>query len=76
MSNPIHSRARTTPLTRQEIKDSPLPQHALAKLYNVTRQTIRKWQQRETVADASHRPHTLDDLTAVAHQFINAAGGL
>ena len=96
MSNKIHSRARTTPLTRQEIKESTLPQHALAKLYNVTRQTIRKWQERETVADASHRPHTLkttlspvqeaivvelrqtlllplDDLTAVVHQFINAA---
>jgi transposase InsO family protein len=96
MSNPIHGRARTTPLTRQEIKDSTLPQHVLAKLYNVSRQTIRKWQQRESVTDASHRPHTLlttlspvqeaivvelrqtlrlplDDLTAVVHQFINAA---
>lgn len=59
MSHTLHSQARTTPLTRKEIQESKLPQHELAALYNVSRLTIRKWQNRDSVEDASHRPHTL-----------------
>lgn len=73
MSNRIHSLARTTPRTRQEIKDSTLPQHELAKLYNVSRLTIRKWQRRDSVEDASHCPHQLKTtLSPVQEEIVIA----
>lgn len=65
MSHHIHSQARTTPVTRQEIKDSTLSDRKLAERYNISRSTARKWQQREDTEDHSHRPHTLNTtLTA------------
>ncbi|MFX7824784.1 IS481 family transposase, partial [Acinetobacter baumannii] len=42
MTQALHSQARTTHLIREEIRNSKLPQAELARLYNVTRQTIRK----------------------------------
>ncbi len=55
----LHKNARTTPALRREIQQSPLSERALARKYNLSRMTIRKWKQRETVDDASHRPHEL-----------------
>src|SRR5471032_672347 len=59
MTQALHSRARTTHLIREEIKNSTLSQAELARLYNVSRQTIRKWQDRDSVDDVSHRPNTM-----------------
>jgi hypothetical protein len=59
MTQALHSQARTPHLVRDEIRTSTLSQAALARLYNVTRQTIRKWQGRETPVDGSHCPDTL-----------------
>ena len=59
MTQALHSQARTTHLIREEIRNSTLPQAELARLYNVTRQTIRKWQDRESPADGSHSPKTM-----------------
>lgn len=42
MTQALHSRARTTHLIREEIKNSTLSQAELARLYNVSCQTIRK----------------------------------
>lgn len=56
MTQALHSQARTTHLIREEIRNSTLPQAELARLYNVTRQTIRKWQNRDTPEDKSHAP--------------------
>lgn len=39
---------------REENRNSTLPQAELARMYNVTRQTIRKWQNRESPEDKSH----------------------
>jgi len=56
----IHPEARTTPQIRAEINASThLTQTALADKYNVSIQTIRKWQTREETADKSHRPDRL-----------------
>ena len=56
----IHPLARTTPEIRAEIKaQRDRKQVDLAKQYNVTPQTIRKWQNRDDLADRSHRPHRL-----------------
>ena len=52
----IHPEARTTPQIRAEIKVSThLSQKALAEKYNVSEQTIRKWQIRDKTTDKSHR---------------------
>lgn len=59
MSQALHSLARTTHLIRKEIRESELSQAALARLYNVSRQTIRKWSERDSAEDRSHRPDTL-----------------
>ena len=56
MTQALHSQARTTHLIREEIRTSTLPQAELARIYNVTRQTIRKWQDRDSVEDKSHCP--------------------
>ncbi len=63
----IHPEARTTPQIRAEIKASTdLSQRALAEKYNVSEQTIRKWQKRDKPTDKSHRPDhlqtTLSDI--------------
>jgi transposase InsO family protein len=56
----IHPQARTTPQLREEIKaQRDRKQVELARQYNVTTQTIRKWQQRDEFTDKSHRPHRL-----------------
>ena len=59
MSHKIHTQARTTPKIRAEIQVSTLSDYALAKKYNLTRKTVRKWRKRQTVEDYSHRPHQL-----------------
>jgi len=56
----IHPQARTTPQIRAEIKaQRDRKQVDLARQYNVTPQTIRKWQTRDDLTDKSHRPHRL-----------------
>jgi transcriptional regulator with XRE-family HTH domain len=54
MTQALHSQARTTHLIRKEIRNSTLSQAELARLYNVTRQTIWKWQNRDSPGDKSH----------------------
>ncbi len=70
MSHRIHSQARTTPLTRAEIRETSLPQAELARRYNITTQTVRKWQNRDEVEDRSHRPHTLQTKLSPAQEQI------
>jgi len=55
----LHKNARTTPAIRREIRQSTLPISVLAKKHGITRATVRKWKNRDTVEDKSHRPHNL-----------------
>ncbi len=55
----LHKKARTTPEIRREIQASGLPATVLAEKYGVHRHTIRKWRKRDSVEDASHRPHRI-----------------
>ena len=66
----IHKQARTTPLLREEIRDSSLSERALAEKYNVSRSTVRKWKQRDTTEDRSHRPHRLHTALTPAQEAI------
>ena len=70
MTQALHSQARTTHLIREEIKNSTLPQAELARLYNVTRQTIRKWQDRDSPIDGSHCPKTLNTTLTPEQELI------
>ena len=73
MSQTLHPQARTTHLIREEIKNSSLSQADLARKFNLTRHTIRKWQNRDSVEDGSHCPHTLDTtLTPTQEQTVIA----
>ena len=66
----LHPEARTTPKLRAEIKASSLPQQALAEQYNVSRLTIRKWQNREEMTDKSHRPDKLNTTLTESQEWL------
>lgn len=67
----VHAQARTTPRTRTEIKESTASLVELAERYNISKLTARKWKNRETSEDLSHRPHKLNttvDAGAGSHR--------
>ena len=70
MSQALHSLARTTHLIRKEIRESTETQAELARRYNVTRQTISKWQKRDSAEDRSHRPDTLRTTLTPAQEAV------
>lgn len=55
----LHKNARTTPAIRRELQASTEPTKTLAKRYNLSPLTVRKWRQRQDTEDASHRPQRL-----------------
>jgi transposase InsO family protein len=66
----LHKNARTTPAVRREIRDSELSERVLAKKHGIARTTARKWKGRDSVEDASHRPHTLHTTLTPAQEAI------
>jgi transposase-like protein len=66
----LHRKARTTPEIRREIQASDLPTSVLARQYGVCRHTIRKWRNRDTVQDASYRPHRIHATLTEAQEAI------
>lgn len=59
MNIQLHKQARTTPAIRKEIQESSLSERALAEKYSISRATVRKWKQRNSVVDKSNRPHAI-----------------
>ena len=66
----IHPRARTTPALRKEIHEAKGTLVEIAKRYNVSVLTVRKWKQREDFHDKSHRPHRLRTTLTEAQEYI------
>ena len=66
----IHPQARTTPLTRTEIKASTAPLSSVAERYDITVATVRKWRQRDDARDRSHRPHKLSTTLSPAQELL------
>jgi transposase InsO family protein len=66
----LHKKARTTPEIRREIQASDLPATVLAEKYGVHRHTIRKWRKRDSVEDASHRPHRIHATLSEAEEAV------
>lgn len=70
MKIPLHPRARTTPAIRKELQESKQGSRALARQYHLARATVQKWRRRDTVEDASHRPHRLQTTLTPAQEAI------
>ena len=66
----IHPQARTTPRTRAEINASTEPVQVLARLYNITVATARKWHHRDSMEDRSHCPNKLCTVLTPAQEAI------
>lgn len=66
----IHPSAGTTLMLREEIHHSKETQASLAKTYNVTQLTIKKWQKREIFANKSHRPDHLNTTLSEAQEQV------
>lgn len=61
MALTLHPLARTTPRTRAELQaeDPTVSHETLARRYGVSALTVRKWRERDSTQDRSHRPDTL-----------------
>jgi transposase InsO family protein len=66
----LHKQARTTPAVRAEIAASPESVAALARRYNVTEMTIRKWKSRSEFHDRCHTAHRLQTNLTPAQEAI------
>ena len=55
----LHKNATTTPAIRSSIQSAHGSDYELARQFKLSRDTIRKWRQRDSVLDASHTPHRL-----------------
>ena len=66
----VHPVARTTPRTRAEMRSSKEPIKVLARRYNVSVATARKWKGRDDAQDRSHRPHTLATTLSAGQELL------
>lgn len=66
----VHPMARTTPRTRAEIHDSGASVVELARTYNISHSTARKWRDRDDQLDRSHKAHQLHTTLSAAQELI------
>ena len=66
----VHPLARTTPRTRAEIKASSSSLTGVAERFDITVATARKWTQRDSPQDRSHRPHKLSTTLSPAQELL------
>ena len=64
----LHKNATTTPAIRAALQQATGSDYELARQYNLTRDTVRKWRKREGVGDASHTPHRLQTTLNAAQE--------
>lgn len=57
----LHKNATTTPATRAAIQGAAGSDYELAQQFRVSRDTVRKWRQRDSVVDRSHTAHRLQN---------------
>lgn len=64
----LHQNATTTPAIRAAMQQARGSDYALARPFNVSRDTLRNWRQRDTVADGSHPAHRLQTTLNAAQE--------
>ena len=64
----LHKNATTTPATRAAIQRAKGSDYELARQFNLSRDTVRKWRKRETVLDGSHTAHRLQTTLNAAQE--------
>jgi transposase InsO family protein len=64
----LHKNATTTPAIRAAIQQASGSDYELARQFNVSRDTIRKWRKRDTVVDGSHTAHRLQTTLNAAQE--------
>lgn len=64
----LHKNATTTPAIRAAIQKATGSDYELARQFNVTRDTIRRWRKRDTVQDGSHTAHRLQTTLNAAQE--------
>jgi hypothetical protein len=72
----LHANAATTPKTRAYIQQSSAPVAELAIELGVSETTIRRWKNRTTAADGSHKPKRLAiSLSPLEEDLVLETGG-
>lgn len=69
----VHKQARTPPVIRAELQASSEPSTVLARRYNRTVSTLRKWRARTDTQDRSHRPPTLHATLSPEQELVAQA---
>ncbi len=64
----LHQNATTTPAIRAAIQQATGSDYGLARQFNVSRDPLRNWRQRETVADGSHTAQRLQTTLNAAQE--------
>lgn len=64
----LHKNATTTPAIREAIQKATGSDYELARQFNVTRDTIRRWRKRTSVQDGSHTAHRLQTTLNAAQE--------
>lgn len=64
----LHKNATTTPAIRKQIQTAEGSDYELARRFNVTRETIRRWRKRDTVQDGSHTAKRLQTRLNAAQE--------
>ena len=65
-----HSNATTTVKIRKEIKESKESISETARSFNISRNTVMKWKNRETFEDKSSRPHKLNTKLTEVEEYV------
>ncbi len=75
MAVTLHPLARTTPRTRAQLRaeDPSRSDQELARRYGITAPTVRKWRERDSTSDRSHRPDTLHCTLTPAQEAVAMA---
>jgi len=68
--NRLHANATTTPEMREFIQNSDLSVSELSRILNISEATVRKWRNRETVEDLSHRPKNLTCTLTPLQEYV------
>jgi len=64
----LHKNATTTSATRAALRNATGSDYELAAQYGITRDTVRKWRNRESVHDLSHTAHRLQTTLNAAQE--------